>query len=246
MSLAFLVFLRTRNPAVVDFFWGLGLMGLALLFFGYSPQAWPHYLLLATVCIWALRLSLFILGTRIIPQAKDRRYEALFQSQGGYALQKTLGHYYFQALLQLGLCAVFAIGFSRLSFSTPFFAIGISLSILSIVGEHLADIQLLTHKRTGKGLFTQKLFSLSRHPNYMFDVLFWLGLAIAVQQGTSGLQAFASPLVIWIIFKYFSGPYTEKLSLEKYGKTYRHYQATTGMIFPKMSGIFGFKRRNNQ
>ena len=60
----------------------------------------------------------------------------------------------------------------------------------------------------------------------------WISLAIYAQAFASAFYAWIAPLTIWIIVRYITGPYTEKLSIQKRPVDYGAYQKDVPMIIP--------------
>ncbi len=234
ISIAYIVFLITKNPSVIDAFWAPGLVVLATVLYLLSPRQFGHHIVWLITLVWAIRLTLFILVTRLLKKQKDRRYENLLKTKNTYNFLKTVSHYALQAVLQLIVGTVFAIAFSQSLPLTTITLLGAVISIIGIAGESLADWQVYQHKKTSQDICQTGLWAYSRHPNYFFEILVWLGLALSTQQFSGAWVALVSPLTVWIILRYMSGPFTESLSLAKYGKTYEDYKRRTPMIFPDL------------
>merc|ERR1719189_1717685 len=91
------------------------------------------------------------------------------------------------------------------------------------------------------------LWSVSRHPNYFFEMMIWSsfigqiisGLAGSIGQ-TDSNWTFYLRLVLpvlcvifmFVIFRFITGPLTEGLSLKKRPEIYGEYIRTVPMIFP--------------
>merc|ERR1712154_202865 len=87
MSLIWALSILIRNPTVIDVWWSAG---QAITFSGYliyladfqsknkgasaDASVIPIYILLGMVCFWALRLSIFLLVTRVMKAHVDPRY----------------------------------------------------------------------------------------------------------------------------------------------------------------------------
>jgi len=105
--------------------------------------------------------------------------------------------------------------------------------MFAILGESIADIQLYQSKKEAKTTLYQKgLWKFSRHPNYFFDILFWLSLSSYTFLLTKNIISFCSPILLYVIMKFITGKISEKLSLKKHGIDYSAYQKTTPMIIP--------------
>ena len=104
------------------------------------------------------------------------------------------------------------------------FYIAIGMCSIGIIFETMADFQLLRFKQTSSGICDVGLWQLSRHPNYFFDFIFWVGVALFCIHSTYAYLACIAPLTIFIIFYYITGPYTEKCSIERHKERYSAYQ----------------------
>jgi steroid 5-alpha reductase family enzyme len=112
------------------------------------------------------------------------------------------------------------------------------LAILAIGGETLADRQMRRFRAdpTNKGKICDTGFwSISRHPNYLFECLFWcaypvLGLTI---HNRWSLLSLLAPVLMYLTLRFASGvPPLEDAMLASRGDAYRQYQARTGAILP--------------
>ncbi|HHS8487784.1 TPA: DUF1295 domain-containing protein, partial [Legionella anisa] len=76
------------------------------------------------------------------------------------------------------------------------------------------------------------LWHYSRHPNYFFDLLSWIGFALFAIQSNMGYLGLLSPLMLYVIFTRMTGPMTERSSIQSRGQKYIEYQKQTSMLFP--------------
>jgi len=236
MTIAGIVAIMLKNTSVVDMFWGLGIMVAVWAAFPLSSQSGPVILFNVLVSVWALRLTIFLLFTRVLVGKTDPRYTEI-EKKWKYAKNpRIFGHFYMQAFFQLLLCSVFlpVILSDTISFHW-IHAIATLLFLVALVGESIADWQLYSFKTSGKqGVCREGLWARSRHPNYFFEVLIWVSLALYSLGSTSHGLAWISPLSIWIIVRYMTGPYTERLSLKRKGAVFKAYQDDVPMIIPRL------------
>lgn len=236
MSIGFLLSLILRNMGVVDALWGSGLAICAWVLL-YKFSGGPlQFIPVVLISLWALRLTIFLIVTRVWVGEKDPRYEAL-QKKWGRAWQiNTLGNFYLQASLQVVLITVLLPAMhseTKISGLEPYQLIALILFFLALLGQSMADQTLHEFKNSGqKGVCRNGLWAISRHPNYFFEILMWAALAIYMQGFPMGWLATFSPLTILIITRFITGPYTERLSLEKRPEAYKAYQNEVPMIIP--------------
>ena len=217
------------NPTLVDVSWGLNHFIISSVFI--LKQSSPNlanffkaplsllkgnnqkiaFLLLS---VWFVRLSGFIFYHRIWKKHKDPRYEMLAKSNKTKETVFSLFQFQLQAVM-----TIFTAAPLYFIFSNPQIAlgnnhyIGISLCLIGILGEALADKQLQNFKdsKDKKEItFRGGLFKKARHPNLFFDLCFWTGMAIfAYNSGNKySLFAFCGPILLWSIMNYLTIPVT--------------------------------------
>jgi steroid 5-alpha reductase family enzyme len=103
----------------------------------------------------------------------------------------------------------------------PVFWIGISIALIGLIIESVADYQKFQFKKSNPDTFIQSgLWKTIRHPNYTGEILFWVGVFVTTTSYISGWQWIAVLSPLWIIFLLlrFSGiPPLEEKWAEKYG-----------------------------
>lgn len=222
------------NSSIIDVVWALGITWCG---WGYSlinnELTVRSTIILLLLLVWALRLSGFLWWTRIKPKHTDPRYDQL--SQNWYSLRLGfLLNYQFQGLLM----AIIALPFYWNTAANSWHitdSLGIGLVLVGIVGETIADYQLhrfkLT-KTTSKTIMNQGLWAYSRHPNYFFECLVWLGFAACALSINYGWLALISPILLLSIMLGITLPMTEKQALQSKGEAFRQYQQTTSAFVP--------------
>ena len=105
----------------------------------------------------------------------------------------------------------------------------------AILLEATADWQLRNFlaKNTEAGkTMNQGLWSLSRHPNYLGEILFWWGLYLfALAANPSFWWVIIGPMAITLMFIFASIPMIEKRMLKR-RKDYQAYQEKVSMLVP--------------
>ncbi len=104
-----------------------------------------------------------------------------------------------------------------------------------ILLEATADSQLRSflavNKEAGKTM-NRGLWSLSRHPNYLGEILFWWGLYLfALAANPSFWWVIIGPLAITLMFIFASIPMIEKRMLKR-RKDYQAYRERVNMLVP--------------
>jgi steroid 5-alpha reductase family enzyme len=192
----------------------------------------------AVVALWSLRLTAHLVSRGAATGEEEGRYRELrrrWSPNAGRAF-----FVFFQA--QAALTA-----FLSLAMVLPFVAApapdtaslrwaGTALSVVGIVGEAIADWQLERFRRAHVGqkrVCDVGLWSVSRHPNYFFEWLVWVGFAVHCLAYPWGVLALVGQATIFAsIWKVTGIPATEAQALRSRGDAYRDYQRRVSPFFP--------------
>lgn len=234
MSIMWGLYRILKNPSVVDVSWSLGLMVSGLIYLSLAPFNFRTLIISFLLILWALRLAFYLGYTRIRKGHVDKRY---VQLSTNWKINPSLGffiNFQLQGLLILIISSVFfLIGKSGRTHISLLDCLAFCIILAAITGETLADLQLQRFKKQHrKEVCNVGLWRYSRHPNYFFDWLCWMGFALLAVQSKMGGLGFLSPLMLYIIFNHMTGPLTEKGSVQSRGKKYIQYQKETSMFFP--------------
>lgn len=257
MSATWMVARRLGNYGIVDVVWSLGFVPLAILHLGVGAlwhlgghagggvwNARPALVLTAMAVAWAGRLGLH-LGRRVASHhpVEDVRYAALRVEWGADADRRMYGFFLLQGLIQVVLALPFMwvaldSGIGRGALGLGWTGLmGMALWIAGIAGESVADRQLARFRADpgNRGQVCQVgLWRWSRHPNYFFEWLVWVGYAVFASGAGLGWLAWLSPLLMYHFLVNVTGiPMTEALSVKSKGDAYRRYQRTTSAFFPR-------------
>lgn len=240
MCIVWMIYIRTNNPSIVDVAWPVGLFMSGLIYTLESQFTIFNSIVLTLLFCWSFRLGFYIWFTRIQKNIVDKRY---LEISSDWKIRKSLGYflnYQLQAIFILIISSVFY--FSATASAVTFDlmdGIATAIVITGICGESLADWQLHHFKLSShKKVCNVGLWNYSRHPNYFFDWLTWCGFSLFALHHPYGYIAFASPLLLLIIFTKITGPITERSSLRSRGQDFIEYQSRTSFFFP------WFKRKN--
>jgi steroid 5-alpha reductase family enzyme len=115
--------------------------------------------------------------------------------------------------------------------------IGLAVMAAAMIGESVADHQMRTFKaQAAHGRVCDAgLWGWSRHPNYFFEWLFWVGLPILGLDGSraSSWLTIAAPGVMFVLLRWVTGvPALEAAMLRTKGEAYRGYQARVSAFLP--------------
>ena len=235
--LTWLISVRIRNYGLLDAAWSYGVAILAPFYAWMGPgDATRKWTLTVIGVAWSLRLGTYILR-RVISHhpAEDARYQTLrarWPGSGMFLL-------FFQ--LQAVLVVIFSLPFLLISFNLEpglktLEVIGLAVALLSLGGESLADAQMKAFKADpgNQGKVCQDgLWHYSRHPNYFFEFMIWVGFSLAALASPWGWTTVVCPLLMLHFLLNVTGiKLSEEYSLKSKGGAYRDYQRTTSAFVP--------------
>mgnify|MGYP003691160141 FL=1 len=187
------------------------------------------------ILLWAIRLSSFLF-MRVKKVGKDSRFDKIKTNFTRFMLAWTLqGFWVFMCTLP----AITAIASE--SKEVDYFLIGgASLWVFGFLVEVISDCQKSKFNQDpkNKGKFISSGFwALSRHPNYVGEVLLWTGIAVISLPTFSGWQylALISPVFTYLLLTRVSGVnFLEASADKKWGtdKDYIEYKKKTSVFFP--------------
>ncbi|DAC55730.1 MAG TPA: DUF1295 domain-containing protein [Candidatus Poseidoniales archaeon] len=192
------------------------------------------------VVIWALRLSSF-LYFRIHRTGKDGRFDQLKASPVRFLVPWTIQG------LWVFLTMIVVLVINSQAGSAPemgaWDVVGLSIWLLGFGVEVIADNQKSAFNKDpdnqGKWI-DSGLWSYSRHPNYLGEILLWTGIACFGVPCFTGLErvAWISPVFVFLLLTKLSGiPILDKRALEKWGddEEYQTYRKNTPALLPRFT-----------
>ena len=204
-----------------------------------SPSA-RELIVSLLVVIWALRLSSF-LYLRIHRTGKDGRFDRLKTSPIRFLVPWTIQG------LWVFLTMIVVIVINSQADSAPelgiWDAIGLLIWLLGFSIEVIADNQKsafnANSENQGKWI-DSGLWSYSRHPNYLGEIMLWTGIACFGISCFSGMErlAWISPIFIYLLLTKISGvPILDRRGLEKWGDQpeYHKYREETPTLLPRLT-----------
>ena len=205
-----------------------------------EPPSLRELIVSLLVVIWSLRLSSF-LYLRIHRTGKDGRFDKLKTSPIRFLVPWTLQG------LWVFLTMIVVIVINSQADSAPALGIwdgiGLSIWILGFGIEVIADNQktIFNTEPDNQGKWIDSgLWSYSRHPNYLGEILLWTGIAFFGISCFTGLErvAWISPIFIYLLLTKISGtPILDKRALEKWGDDpeYQKYRVNTPALIPRLN-----------
>lgn len=237
--IGWLASIKIKNASIVDAMWALSL-GIPVLIYisSHDGSEIRKIILICLALIWSLRLGIH-LAKRIHAHhpEEDSRYKILRQTWKGNSNRNFLIIFLINSVLVFLLSLPFY-------FSSHFAApiqilewIGLVIFSIGFIGESLADHQLATFRKQPSQLRGKicdlGLWNYSRHPNYFFEAVIWIGIYIFCAASPGGVFSIHAPLImIFLLTKVTGIPPTERSLLQSKGEAYKEYQRTTNAFIP--------------
>ena len=232
-----LVARRTRNAGIVDVGWALSFAIVAIVLAAGATSAVGAWLPLAIIVVaWSARLGGYLIARGAATGPEDGRYAELRSSRGAGADAFFLAFFQAQAALVAVLATAFVVPFVIEPHAAWPRGLGTAIAVIGVCGETIADAQLGRWRRdpANRGRVCDiGLWGWSRHPNYFFEWLVWLGYAIyglAFDYGWIALGGQA--LIFATIWKVTGIPATEAQAVRSRGEAYREYQVRVSKFVP--------------
>lgn len=227
-----------HNVGVVDIGWAgsFFLVGIVCFIFGDGDFS-KKLLMTLLILLWSGRMGWHLLQ-RFDLRIEDPRYTVIMEKFGDDLGDfKAFLMFLFQGFLVIILSLPFVLvcGYSEQPWHY-YEGIGLILWLIGFYGETVADTQLDSFKKNpeNKGKVCQKgLWNYSRHPNYFFEWVIWIGFFFMTLPVTGGFFAILSPAIMLVLLTRVSGiPPAEAQALKSKGEAYKEYQSTTSSFVP--------------
>jgi steroid 5-alpha reductase family enzyme len=235
-AIGWIASIKIKNASIVDAMWALSL-GIPVFIYISSLEGSSDrkIILLAMALIWSLRLGSH-LAKRIYSHhpKEDPRYKDMRDQWGEHANRNFLLIFLTNSTLVFLLSLPFYFS-SQLDTPIQWLEwIGLSIFIIGLIGETISDQQLAKFRsQRGGEICKIGLWNYSRHPNYFFEAVIWLGIYLFCCNAPSGIYTIHAPLImIFLLTKVTGIPPLERSLLESRGDAYRQYQQTTSAFIP--------------
>jgi steroid 5-alpha reductase family enzyme len=238
VTVLWLVSLLLRDSSIVDAFWGIGFVAIALSVaaaapVSLAPRAW---LLGVLVAVWGLRLSHYIFW-RNRGKGEDYRYRRWREAAGSAWWWRS----YFKVFLLQGvimwLVAAPVVAVMGSPSQPPLGwvdVLGTAAWAVGFLFEAVGDWQLAGFKsspaNTGR-LLTSGVWRYTRHPNYFGDAAVWWGHFLVAAASGAWWTIF-SPILMTFLLVRVSGVSMLESALRDSKPGYREYMESTSAFFP--------------
>lgn len=241
MSLLFLLAQKKKDNSIVDVFWGIGFclisMNAFLLAGEYDKR---KFLMLVMVLAWGIRLALYIYQ-RNKGKGEDFRYAAWRKEWGNKAAWIAFWKVFmlqgaFMFIISLPIMHVM---YFSMQFGNVLDVIGLTVWLSGYMMEAIADRQMKMFKAdsANKGkIIQQGLWSISRHPNYLGEILVWWGIFIVSLNADRWYISLISPLVVtWLLSSVSGVPMLERKYKNK--PEFQEYAKRVPALVPNFEGL---------
>lgn len=229
--------LSARDASIIDRWWGMGFVAVAVVALWRAPVVTTRAALLFwLVLLWGTRLTWHI-TRRNHGAGEDARYAAMRAAHGASFWWKSLYRvFWLQAVvlwvvawpIWTGISAASTRNLTTLDWS------GLALFALGFGFEAVGDWQLARFKAdpANRGrVLDRGLWRYTRHPNYFGDATLWWGLGLLGVAGDSW-WVLVSPLVMTTLLIHVSGAALLERQLLQTKPAYAEYVGRTSRFFP--------------
>ena len=230
--------LRINNLGIVDIAWSYAFAPVAIYFAATTQgDLTRRWLIAAMVTLWSVRLGTHLYFRVMGHHPKeDTRYAEMRVKWGESLKLQVLLFFQLQAILIALLSVPFLIACLN---SRPGISLiewlGVAIWLIAVVGEGIADWQLKQFKalKNHGSVCRVGLWNYSRHPNYFFEWLIWVGFFVFALGSPLGCATIYCPaLMLFFLLRVTGIPLTESLAVKTKGDAYREYQRTTSQFVP--------------
>ena len=220
-----------------DLIGSISYVATVALVFILMPSFDARGLVVATlICVWAVRLGSFLF-IRVKKAGQDRRFTQIKTKFFRFLLTWTLGGTWVFITMASGLAAMTSQSQSPID---AFLIIGAAMWALGFVIEVIADRQKTRFRKdpaNADKFISSGLWSISRHPNYLGEIILWIGIAVIALPVLSGWQwvTLISPIFVSFLLLKVSGvPLLENNAESRWGDDpeFRQYKARTPSLIP--------------
>lgn len=209
-----------NNSSVYDPYWSVAPPVIVIYLMTLFPEgnSIRQWIILALVLFWSIRLTVNWLRGWDGFKHQDWRYTNIAEKTGVFYWPVSfLGIHFMPTIFVFLGCLPLWYSLSSAEPFNLYDIVAIIFTFVAIMVEWRADEQLIKFKKRGsKESFMQSgLWSISRHPNYLGEISFWVGMFFFLLSATnmkdsSGYWTVVGAVSMVILFKFISIPMMEK------------------------------------
>ena len=227
-----------NNSSMYDPFWSVAPIPIIiyLAYFSNNLVLNDLYtsLIVFVVLFWAVRLTHN--WTMVWGGLKEEDFRYVDLKQGNLLKKEIVNffgiHYIPTLQVNVSLLPLYFV-FNESVINYNWILIGASISICAVILQIIADKQMRDFKKNilnKNKIMNFGLWKYSRHPNYLGEVMFWIGLYVmALSVNDIPTWLILSPLSMVILFVFISCPMMDERSLKK-RPGYKEYMRKTSQL----------------
>lgn len=230
-----------KTDKLTDISYAISFAMVALVGYALSSQTSGQLVVLILVLLWALRIGTFLF-VRINKIGKDKRFDGMRENFGRF-----LRFWVAQGVSVFVILLTALLYWSEDGSALGWLSyLGVLVFATGLLLETTADAQKyrFNSNAANKGKWIESgVWRLSRHPNYLGEIMIWCGMYLIVFMALGGWQrlfGLASPLFISGLLLFVSGvPPLEKSADKRWGKNvnYQHYKRRTPILVPTVRSL---------
>jgi steroid 5-alpha reductase family enzyme len=231
-----------NNSSVYDPYWSVAPPFIVVYLMTIFPEgnSLRQWIILVLVLFWSFRLTINWLRGWKGFNHQDWRYTNIAEKTGDFYWPVSfLGIHLMPTIFVFLGCLPL---WHSLSSSEPlnfYDIVAVLFTFAAIMVEWRADEQLIKFKKTrsNEPFMKSGLWSVSRHPNYLGEISFWVGMFLFVISASklnysTGYWTVVGAISMIILFKFISIPMMEKRNIER-KPGYQDYIKKVPALFPR-------------
>jgi steroid 5-alpha reductase family enzyme len=193
----FILWIKIKDNSIVDVFWGLWFLIISIiLIFQNKIFDFTKIITFLLVFLWSVRISSSILSKKLKHKWEDNRYAKWRQEWNFFYTRSFFQIYLLQMLLLIIVSIPLFIIFESNWWNIYINILAFIISFVWLSYETIADLQIKRYinskEKKPNYIFTWWLWKYSRHPNYLWEIMFWLWITIISIQ-------FSFYWIIWLL-----------------------------------------------
>lgn len=252
-SATWLLSVKMRDATLVNFLWGLSISLQSVIYFYKSLEysifsfftekfSWEKLTFSILIFAHGIRLSSYLI-LREAGKGEERRFAMLREKLGNHFWWMSyflvfMPAMFFNMCLGTSIYAFANVDKSKIGHLT--YWAGIAMMLGGGLFGALADIQKYTFKTSKRNegkILDKGLWGVSRHPNYLGEIVYWWGV-YCVNFSAGILWTIICPIALTFMILFVSGlPVNEKIMQEDHGRDYVEYAKKVPILLPFFGGI---------
>ena len=227
-----------KNSSMYDPFWSVAPIPIIIYLAYFSNNLFlPNFyvsLVVFVILFWAIRLTHN--WTMVWGGLKEEDFRYIDLKQGNLLKKEIINffgiHYIPTLQVNVSLLPIYFV-LTKTVTNYSWILIGATISICAVILQIISDKQMRDFKKNilnKAKIMNLGLWKYSRHPNYLGEVMFWIGLYVmALSVNDIPAWLILSPLSMVILFVFISCPMMDERSLKK-RPGYKEYMNKTSQL----------------